>query len=239
MITFICLTNSKDDYIQAMTQTCIESILQSDFPNENKLDAARIVLVESQPKIVDYKHVDVVIPFDFKKYGKFNYNYALNLGISYCQANFNDNDWFCFVNNDVIFDKKWLTAMNAAANYDTTFESFCCNPNRRPENVLKAGYATWVNIEGWCILCKADVIDKIGLFDELFDFYFQDDDYGEQLRLHGIKHVKVMNSMALHIGSQTVPELSDVKLLLDGKDKFVAKYGEQRYLEREIEKRQL
>ena len=237
MVNFICLANSKNAYIRALTQTCIESIVQSKFPAKHSLGAARIIVVESCQNAVQYANAQI-IPFDHTRYQKFNYNYALNIGIQYCQEHFTDNDWYCFINNDVIFDKNWLVAMSNAIDFDPTIESFCCNINRVPENVVKYGYATFVHLDGCCILCKASVIQKIGLFDETFDFYFQDDDYCEQLKKHRIKHAKVMNSMAIHVASQTVPERSDMKLLFDGRDKFIAKYGKGCYLQREHEKYQ-
>lgn len=83
-----------------------------------------------------------------------------------------------------------------------------------------------------------DVLDEIGEFDENFDFYFQDDDYAEQLKKYNIKHMSVAISIVTHLGQQTTgPEKMNV--LLDGANKFIAKYGLQTYLVNEQNKHKL
>ena len=81
----------------------------------------------------------------------------------------------------------------------------------------------------------ASVLMTIGKFDEQFDFYFQDDDYIEQLRLYNIKHASIKSSIVAHLGQKTTGK-EDMNKLYDGREKFICKYGEQIYQQREFEK---
>jgi len=49
-------------------------------------------------------------------------------------------------------------------------------------------------------LSNSRALKQIGPFDETFDFYFQDDDYLEQLRIRGLKHATVKNAVVKHFG---------------------------------------
>lgn len=236
MINHIILANGKSDYHMAMTQLCIESIVASKRPATNGLDTSRIVVVESLNHPV-YNKVDVMLRYDCTKYKQFNYNYALNQGINYCQRSFQDNDWWCFMNNDVVVQPNWLLEIEKAVKSDPQLDSICPNINKM-ECGIKYGYTVWKHLNGCCILCKDVVLQKIGLFDEEFYFYFQDDDYLEQLRLHNIKHGKVMSSLITHLGSQTLPEDDSSRpLLFYCRDVFIKKYTLQTYIQREMEKR--
>ena len=88
---------------------------------------------------------------------------------------------------------------------------------------------------GWCFMCKHSVLMTIGKFDEQFDFYFQGDDYIEQLRLCNIKHASIKSSIVTHLGQKTTGK-EDMNKLYDGREKFICKYGEQIYQQREFEK---
>lgn len=234
MINFIILANSKTSFLKSMTMTCIESILQSCMPKAASLDKLRIIVVESHPDVVHDKVI--TLSYDQTKYDEFNYNYALNIGIDYCQQNFSDNDWYVFMNNDVVVSQKWLLQIAAAVTQIPDLDSLCPNI-RQYENCVRFGYTLQKHLDGCCIMCKAQVIDKIGKFDEAFPFYFQDDDYLEQLRLHHVKHGKVMSSLITHLGSQTLPEDESIRpLLFRCRDIFIKKYGLQTYLAREKEK---
>lgn len=189
-----------------MTQDCIDSICASDRPPPGTgLSEFKITTVESCPG-VEYPQAEAL------EYGNppgmtgFNYNHALNIGVQRYRHIFDmpssdDGDsWFCFMNNDVICSKDWLVELDKAVREHPEMDSMCPNIRERGEGV-RFGYATWVHLDGCCIFCRSRALKKIWPFDERFRFFFQDDDYCEQLALHKIVHGKVMSSMIRHLGA--------------------------------------
>ena len=234
MVNFVILANSKSAALKQMTADLITSLKDADVPTMHKLNEQRIVVIETQLN-VNHDGVET-ITYHPKVPGLFNYNEALNQVISYCLQTHSGNDWFCILNNDVIVSKTWLTEIAKALDVDPEIMSVCPNIHS-PAVGIVYGYTIWKHLDGCCILFKKEVLDKIGMFDENFLFYFQDDDYLEQLRLHNIKHARVMSSSIKHLGSQTQPEDSSIaQLLFYCRDVFVKKYGVQTYLQRECEK---
>lgn len=136
----------------------------------------------------------------------FNYNHALNIGVQrymhiFDMPSSDDGDsWFCFMNNDVICSKDWLVELDKAVREHPEMDSMCPNIRERGEGV-RFWYATWVHLDGCCIFCRSRALKKIWPFDERFRFFFQDDDYCEQLAQHKIVHGKVMSSMIRHLGA--------------------------------------
>jgi len=84
-------------------------------------------------------------------------------------------------------------------------------------------------IMGWSLVIKKNSLDKIAPFDEQFDMYYQDNDYGEMLKTNAIKHALVRNSIACHLGTLNIGEerLNQKKeeKLSEGYLKFAKKWG--------------
>lgn len=76
-------------------------------------------------------------------------------------------------------------------------------PHLYKDGNVYLGYTTGVELYGWCILVKKEVIDVIGNFDERFNFWCQDDDYGLTLKSNNIKHALIKNSVVYHITSES------------------------------------
>lgn len=238
MLNVIILSNSSNPYLSSLTQTTIESLRVAAIPSSNKLNGVRIVLVESQ-KNVKHANVDKQIEYDFSKYGKFNYNHALNLGIDFCRRNFQDNDWYCFSNNDVIYSSTWLQEISTALQNFPDIESLCPNTNKFfNRKAVSFGYGMRSHLEGCCIMANKRVVDDVlKEFDERFSYYFQDDDYLEIVKRNNVKHAIVLSSIIHHIGSQTTPEDSKITpLLFAGRDAFIEKYGKDTYIQNEFQK---
>lgn len=239
MINFIILSNTKSQKHFDMTKSLIDSLTNTIFPttDKTKLDTYRIIIVETQQNFKYNLPNVTTITYDVTKYNYFNYNYAVNQGLKYCYNTFTDNDWFCILNNDVIVTNTWLLEIEKAVLADNELDSICPNINTVTDGV-NYGYALWIHLDGCCILAKKSVYDKIGFLDEDFVFYFQDDDYLEQLRRYNIKHGKVMSSKITHLGAQTMPENDTIRpLLFYCRDIFIKKYGIDTYIQRENEKR--
>ena len=52
---------------------------------------------------------------------------------------------------------------------------------------------------GWCIVANREVFPKIGFLDEMFDFYYADNDYAMTLKYNNVKHALVCNSHVNHL----------------------------------------
>jgi len=105
------------------------------------------------------------------KYGMFNYNYALNIGYNHCLSMHKDTDWFCVFNNDVICEPDWLQEISKAITVNPHIESVGPNPHQRNNGVIY-GYTLFKHMDGCCILHRRNILDKIGMWDEAFDFAY-------------------------------------------------------------------
>lgn len=232
MINFIILTNTISEKIYSMTQNAINSIVNSkdaDFPFDEK----RIFIIESNKQtIFNYTNSKTIL-YDREK---FNYNHAINIGLDFINADINDdNNWFCFMNNDIICDDDWLIEISKAYQKDKSIMSFSPQCIKKCQNDVELGYVLGKHLQGYCFISNSQVIKAIEKFDETFDFYFQDDDYLEQIRMRQIKHACVKKSIVIHLGQQTTGK-EDMNKLFQDRDRFIRKYSMQTYIAREYEK---
>ena len=144
----------------------------------------------------------------------FNYNRFLNFALPYLKY-----DWVVISNNDVGYEKNWLTEIMAIYEKRKDIQSF--SPK---DPMLYMKYFDWHFIEskddyfesykvseaimGWSLIIKKTALEKITPFDEQFDMYYQDNDYEMMLKKHGIKHALAKNSIACHLGTLRVGEKS-------------------------------
>lgn len=168
-----------------------------------------------------------------RKYGMFNYNYALNVGYNSCFSKHGNIDWFCVLNNDVVCEPDWLQEISKAVTADPRIESVGPNPRKRGSGVIY-GYTLFKHMDGCCILHRRSVLDKISMWDETFDFAYQDDDYLERCRAAKVVHARVMSSVIHHIGSATMDYTTE--LAMRGLRKFVNKWSHAVLAAREAEK---
>ena len=234
MIHFIMLSRTTSDRIYKMTQNAISSIVNSKCP-EFPFEPGKLVVIESNKSFFgQYQHASSV--FYDKQY--FNYNHALNLGLSAVNADLeDDNQWFCFMNNDIVCERDWLVSLQKVAIDDNDIVSLSPRCKKVTADEVECGYTLGRHMQGYCFLSNSRALRALGgKFDETFNFYFQDDDYLETLRTKGLKHAVVKSSVVYHLGQQTTGN-EDIRLLVDGRDKFIAKWSLQTYLEREAAKR--
>ncbi len=81
---------------------------------------------------------------------------------------------------------------------------------------------------GYCMLIKKEVIDKVGLLDEIFTpGNFEDDDYSLRMRKAGYKLMLCKNSFIHHFGSASFEKISKEfsELLIKNRKKFFEKWG--------------
>ena len=199
-IDVICLTNTHNESFYGLTKQTIETLLLSKG-NHN----FNIKLLESNKNcefIYDYPNLTNIVPNE-----KFNYNKFLNIGLTYCTS-----EWVLIINNDLIFTEDWLNNIEKEYLQNLDIKSFSpFEPefaqthysHLYKDGNLYFGYKPCVELHGWCILVKRDVLNLIGGFDERFSFWYQDDDYGQTLNKYNIKHALVKDSIVHHLESKS------------------------------------
>jgi len=199
-IDVICLTNTNDQYFYDLTNTTLDTLLSTEGDyNFN------IKLIESNKKS-EFKYnqpnLVTIIPKE-----EFHYNRFLNIGLKECNG-----EWVLIINNDLVFTKDWLNNIMSEHRLNPDIVSFSPfepnfaeyhNPSLYKEGNVYVGYTTKVELLGWCILVKKSVLDTIGNFDERFNFWCQDDDYGLTLKKHNFKHAIIKDSIVYHVESQS------------------------------------
>lgn len=195
----IILTYSKTKEHINVTKQCIKSLREA----KNKI-GINIYVVESYDSEIKYDGANMI----FFKENDFNYNRSMNKGFEHTT-----NDYVFFANNDLIFYDWWLDNCYHVFNMDFDSVSPYCevtHPRFAPKgDYLLRGYQVGFHIAGWCIGVKREMFEKIGGFNTAVSFWYSDNIYGEQLRLNGIKHALVCNSLVKHLdfGSQTLNSL--------------------------------
>jgi GT2 family glycosyltransferase len=201
----IILSNTDDLKYYGLLQRTINTLAWSE--QNHKFN---IIVVESNSNYLDKGFIcpnanSVITPNQ-----KFNYNKFLNIGLKECK-----NNWIIIANNDLIFTKNWFTKIlnfEQKYNHYDSFSPF--EPNWRPHKSLTIqeyyeGYRTAYEIAGWCLVLKRNVLETCGLFDESFEFWYQDNDYAMTLKKHNLKHALVRDSRVYHETSQSHKLLGD------------------------------
>lgn len=229
-INFIFLAKTSNQKQYEMTCTAFDSLVRSQKYGDN----FNIILMESQSSAVEkyQNRVDRVI--DVSSITPFNYNAAINKGLAYIKDYY---EWVCVCNNDLIFDENWLQSIKISLQEHPDIKSICPRHSVN-QNYDEFGYTCPGHVLGWCFMFHKDVLDQIKKFDEIFDFYFQDNDYAEQLKKYNFKHISVANSIVTHLGQQTTGPENMNKLVNDA-HKFIKKYGMKTYLVNEQNKQKL
>lgn len=149
--------------------------------------------------------------------------------------------YVCLLNNDTIVCERWLTDMIDL--FNKREDIGIANPS---SNVL-GQYANRENLDdfaallqsekglyqkmdfcrGFCMLIRKSLLDKIGLFDEIFDMgYFEEADFCKRAQKEGIICVRSRSSYVYHIDRTSFKRISDVdRLFQKNKIIFYRKWG--------------
>lgn len=212
-IDVIMLAFSKSDEIKKMTAEAIKSL--HDSSGRHKFN---VFVVETSREKISYEGATVILGTQ-----PFNYNANLNIGLKRCTS-----DWIVISNNDVIFHADWADAildLNAPS-----ASPVCPEWSMHKDKIGKItyGYRSGIELAGWCIMAKRSTIDAIGGFDEQFDMFHQDDDYGFCLREKGLEHALVGTSMVRHLVAKThdgYQSKSTKKLMKKSYEKLIKKHA--------------
>lgn len=202
IIDIIILSYAKNDELKKLTEQTIDTCFKSENPSSIKFN---IVVIESNNSINPYqfKNTKTIYPND-----KFGFNRYLNIGIKNTESEF-----ICLCNNDLIFHKNWASEILATMRDDIELLSastFCPSMHKDGEYKMNTGSIAGYEklFSGWCFLIKRTLLDKIGLFDENFEFWYADADYLKTLKEHGIKNKLITSSLVTHLNAVTSKTLS-------------------------------
>jgi GT2 family glycosyltransferase len=227
-VVILSLCKTEDTF--KMNSNCISSLLVSE-----EVHTFNIIVMESNKDFYDLgldygKSVRVIIPEE-----KFNYNKFLNIAIKSTT-----NSMICFCNNDLLFKKGWLSEILRIKNDHPEIQSFSPkDPEYKTVKNKFLGRDYFLGYEvGWqyfaaCHLIERKVFEKTGLFDEQFDFYYQDNDFAMCLRKHNILHALVTNSNVTHVvinNGKVKNEFTTMEKLNRDKERFHQKWGSQRII---------
>ncbi len=208
----IILTSSDDAAKIRMTKRTILTLKDSE-PNIN----FDVYLVESA-KSTNPQHYESIITKYIQPQESFNYNRFLNIASSHLK-----NEWVIISNNDVGYERGWLSEIFKIYQERPDIESFSPKDPllymkyydwhfvNSPSNYYEC-YKVTEAINGWCIVIKKTALDKILPFDEIFDMYYQDNDYAEVIKSKGIKHALVRNSIACHLQTLNVRNMTESQI---------------------------
>lgn len=186
MTDIIIIAASLNNELIEMTQNAVDSCYNSagDF---------NIVVIETYKKY-PYKNARIL---QFKR-TNFNYNKAVNYGLSKTK-----NKIVGVFNNDVIFKKNWFTQLiKGFKKYDSL--SPRCETSNKKTTGINEGYKLRTHLNGWAIVFKRSILEKIGKFNDEVEFWRSDDAYAQQLIIKGIKHALVSSSIVNHLNSRTI-----------------------------------
>ncbi len=200
-IDVITLTKTTNDAMFGMTERMIKSLRQSEGDIEFNV-------IQVEGGWMDYM-------FDCNKKiaapEPFNYNKAINS----CYSLLSDANWLVISNNDVRFERGWMSEIirlnklrpdiesfspKCPYLYNTYYKDHFLDTNADYLESFKVTEA----VQGWCLVMKKNVWEKLYPFDELFDMFYQDNDYAMQLEKHGFKHALARHSIVFHYGSKTI-----------------------------------
>lgn len=184
----IIVTKSSTEIIP-ITQRCIDSALE-DTKDIN------VIIVETG-ELYRYNNVNEFIEYK----GEFNYNRALNMGLSHVTG-----DVYILANNDLVFHPGWskIGELMRLNGYHSASAIGGHQKQFQKGDFLYEGYHVSIILNGWCIFLDKFCLDKIGSLDEACRFWFSDNLYGCQIRAAGIKHALFCNCRVDHIASQTI-----------------------------------
>lgn len=219
-IDIIILSNAQTPELRNLTCQAIETLLESEDSNRIRF---RIQVIESAvtPKY-NYPYCQTLAASK-----PFNYNRSMNRGIKNGKAAF-----VCLCNNDLIFHVGWASRILEGFQKYPSMESASplCEVNHRERGILPntgiyLGYQVRRHVSGWCLFFKRSMLQKTGLLDERFKFWFADNDYAKTLEKHQILHGLVSDSMVDHLESQTLKTKSDKeKLILTAEERFLYEF---------------
>src|SRR5690606_27540860 len=132
-------------------------------------------------------------------------NRYINIGLKHTRANY-----ICIANNDLFFHSNWFNELVKVFNENPDIKSLSpiCPRNHIKYGInvntgLYKGYRTAIELTGWCIVFKREIL-TLKTFDNKLKFWYCDNDYGKTLENNHITHALVTSSVVDHLESVTL-----------------------------------
>ncbi len=189
------------DYISA----CLDSLQKQTIPHDvvvvdnGSTDGSLALIEKSFPEVQVVRHAE-----------NKGFSGGVNAGFRYALEK--DYEAVAVFNNDAIADKNWLKHLSVRLQGDAKFGIVCCKQLRSDGKHIDAAggaYSTWgmpfprgrnsidkgqydtaeavFSAPGGASIYSAQLLREVGLFDEAFFAYYEDDDLSFRARLHGWK----------------------------------------------------
>lgn len=188
-----------------VTRECIDSILKNtDYP-------CRLVIIDngSESETANYlktlstrNGADTLLVRNNKNIG---FVRAVNRGMALADA-----AYICIMNNDTVATKGWLSELILVM--EARPDIGLLNPSSNTSNQSSAegasgGIQELSVCRGFCMLIRKEVIESIGVFDEIYDLgYFEETDYSKKAVLKGFRIARARASYVHHKGSVSFKE---------------------------------
>lgn len=191
-----------------VTRDCVNSIVKhTDYPY-------RLIIIDnaSESPTADYlknlkceKYLDLLLIRNEKNLG---FVKAVNQGIAVSDA-----PYLCIMNNDTIATAGWLDEMVAVIEADPVIGLLNPSSNTSGQfpgdatideyaaslKPLKGQIQELYTCRGFCMLVKREVIDRVGLLDEVYHIgYFDDTDYCKRSQGMGYRTARAKASYVYH-----------------------------------------
>lgn len=190
-VGIIFVANSTNEEMVLMTQNAIITARQ--YAQGYDLD----ILVAESTDYAQYAGAEV---FNHN-IRPFNYNKVLNEAKKKLKA-----DFILFCNNDLLFTENWLDHL-------LDNKGLCLSP-KEPTDGRQAhikedtsGYSVATHFNGWCFGLRKEALEKIGDFNEDYQFWFSDNVVVDRFKELGIEPTLVVKSVVKHLGSKTLANL--------------------------------
>jgi len=220
-IDIIILSYASSEELKKIILDGIDSLVRSEKPQNIKFN---IVVLESNREMKPYRYPNTKTVYPWQSFG---YHRYMNIGIGMTQSKY-----ICICNNDLIFHEGWATEILRSFEEDPELNSACpaCSIHHPEHGIalnsgLHYGYEVRKELVGWCIFFKREMLKKTGKLDPAFKFWFADNDYGNTLQKHHIKHALVTSSVVDHLESRTLKTKSTTdQLKLTSRERFYYEY---------------
>ena len=200
-IDIIILSYAKDEDLKALTIQTINTLLESEDPEEIQFN---ILVIESNKALQPFQFENSTTIYPEEKFG---FNKFLNIGIKSTS-----NKYICLCNNDLVFHKGWATAMLnfvKGLNTDLIVTSPFCEKShidfKDETEPIEKNFGCYA---GHCFFTTRQTLAVIGELDERINFWFADMDFIELMESHQIRHFLLPGSKVDHLSSRVTSQLS-------------------------------
>ena len=203
----VFLTNTADASFHEMTLRAISSLRAS----AEGVDI-NVTVVESnrdgESLEFSYDGCRVIVPHE-----PFNYNRFMSIGLGA-----GSDHVVIMCNNDVEFLPRCVNnllgamvayGLKSVSPYEPNWHRRYYGDTAPPQPVI--GYDVENHVCGWCICAERALLERPGVLDQEFEFWYQDNNYAMKLKSMGVAHALVPQALALHRFSRSHELLGDKK----------------------------